>query len=82
MPLAMFGTGTTICVSLQLVGAAVVEPKLNVLDPCVAPKLLPVTVTTAPGAPDVGDRELMIGGVPTVNGGAEMAFSPPTIAFG
>jgi len=67
----MFGTGATICVSLQLVGVAAVDPKLNVLEPRVAPKLLPVNVTTVPGRPYAGETPLMIGGVPTVNGGAE-----------
>jgi len=56
------GTGTTICVLLQLVGVAEVPLKLTVLAPCVAPKFVPVIVTDVPTGPDVGDRLLIIGG--------------------
>ena len=50
-PLDMLGTGATICVLLQLVGVATVEPNFNTLLPCVAPKFVPVKVTTVPGGP-------------------------------
>lgn len=58
------GTGATIVVSLQLVGAAVFGPKVTVLVPCVAPKLVPVIVTEAPMGPDVGEMLLILGATP------------------
>jgi len=53
---APLGTGTTILVALQLVGAAVVPLNVTVLEPCVVPKFDPVIVTDVPTGPDVGDR--------------------------
>src|SRR5882762_1462350 len=53
---APLGTGTTILVSLQLVGVANVPLNVTVLDPCVAPKPTPVIVTGVPGKPLAGDR--------------------------
>ena len=64
--LAPAGTGVTICVALQLVGVARVPLKLTVLDPCVAPKFVPVIVTEAPSAPEVGDKLVMFGAASTV----------------
>ncbi len=64
--LAPAGTGATICVALQLVGVATVPLKLTVLDPCVAPKFVPVIVTEAPSAPEVGDKLVMFGAATTV----------------
>ena len=58
---APLGTGTTMLVPLQLVGVAAVPLKLTVLLPCVEPKFAPVIVTELPGAPDVGDKLLMLG---------------------
>jgi len=55
------GTGATMLVALQLVGAAAVPLKVTVLVPWVAPKLLPVIVTGVPVAPDVGERLVMLG---------------------
>lgn len=55
------GTGATMLVSLQLVGVAAVPLNLIVLVPCVAPKFVPVMVTEAPGAPDVGERLEIVG---------------------
>jgi len=55
------GTGATILVALQVVGAAVVPLNLSVLVPCDEPKFVPVIVTDAPTAPDVGDRLVMLG---------------------
>lgn len=49
------GTGATICVLLQLLGVAVTSPKVTVLLPWLAPKLLPEIVTEVPTAPEVGD---------------------------
>jgi hypothetical protein len=48
-------------VALQLVGVAVVPLNVTALDPCVAPKLLPLIVTRAPIAPNVGDRVVIVG---------------------
>jgi hypothetical protein len=61
------GTGTTILVADQVVGVAVVPLNFTVLEPCVAPKFVPVTVTGVPTAPLVGDRLVMLGGGVTVN---------------
>ncbi len=47
------GTVVTIIVLLQLVGVAAVPLKVTVLVPCVAPKLLPVSVTGEPTAPEL-----------------------------
>jgi hypothetical protein len=56
------GTGVTIEVSLQLVGVAVMLLlNLTVLVPCVAPKLVPVIVTEAPTAADVGEKPVITG---------------------
>src|SRR5436190_926439 len=72
---APLGTGTAMEVALQLVGVAVVPLKLTVLVPCVLPKLVPVMVTDAPTAPDVGDRLVIVGLGTTVN--AEPLLSTP-----
>jgi len=47
------GTGTIMLVSLQLVGVPAVPLKVTVLDPCVAPNLVPVIVTSVPTAPEL-----------------------------
>jgi len=47
--------------------AVAVPLNFTVLVPCVAPKFVPVIVTRAPTAPDVGDRLLMLGAGTTVN---------------
>ena len=60
------GTGTTIKVALQLVGVAAVPLNLTVLEPCAAPKFVPVTVIDVPIAPDVGDKLVMLGVAITV----------------
>lgn len=59
--LAPDGTGALIDVVLQLVGVALVPLKVTVLLPWVAPKFVPVIVTTAPMPPEVGDRLVMLG---------------------
>ena len=62
------GTVTTIEVALQLVMVvAVVVLNFTVLVPCVEPKFVPVIVTDAPTAPDVGDKLVMLGAGTTVN---------------
>jgi hypothetical protein len=59
---APVGTVATIDVALQLVIVVAVVPlKVTVLVPCVEPKFVPVIVTDAPTAPDVGDRFVMLG---------------------
>ena len=46
------GTGTTMLVALQLVGVAAMPLNVTVLDPCEAPKFVPVMVTDVPTGPD------------------------------
>ena len=59
---APVGTVATIEVALQLVIVVAVVPlNFTVLVPCVEPKLVPVIVTDAPTAPEVGDGLLMLG---------------------
>jgi hypothetical protein len=60
------GTGATMLVALQLVGAAAVPLKVTVLVPWAAPKFAPVIVTELPTAPDVGFTFAMLatGGLP------------------
>jgi len=55
------GTVATMLVEVQLVADAVVPLNAIVLLPCVLPKLLPVIVTEAPTAPEVGDKLVMLG---------------------
>ena len=62
---APVGTGATMDVELQLEGVAVVPLNFTVLVPWVEPKFVPVTVTDAPTAPEVGDRVVIEGA--TVN---------------
>ena len=57
------GTGTTMLVALQLVGVA--STPLNVTFPVVEPKFVPVIVTDVPGEPEVGLREVIVGGAET-----------------
>jgi hypothetical protein len=64
---APVGTGTTIEVALQIVGVATVPLNLTVPVPWVEPKFVPVMVTEAPTAPDVGERLVMLGAGNTVN---------------
>jgi hypothetical protein len=59
---APVGTVATIDVVLQLaIAVAAVPLNFTVLVPCVEPKLLPVMVTEAPTAPEVGDKLVMLG---------------------
>src|SRR6202034_2087246 len=65
---APVGTVATIDVALQLpMVVAVVPLNATVLVPCVEPKFVPVIVTDAPTAPDVGDTLVMLGAATTVN---------------
>lgn len=58
---APLGTGTTMLAVLQLVGVALVPLNVTVLDPCVAPKFVPVIVTRIPFAPEAGEMPVMLG---------------------
>src|SRR5204863_3939 len=61
------GTTATIEVALQLViEVAAVPLNATVLDPCVAPKFVPVIVTDVPTAPELGTRDVIDGGTVTV----------------
>jgi hypothetical protein len=55
------GTGTTMLVSLHVVGVAAVPLNLIVLVPCVAPNATPVTVIDAPIGPEVCERVVIDG---------------------
>ena len=56
-----------IVVALQLVIAVAATPlNVSVPVPWVEPKLVPVTVTGAPTAPDVGDKLVILGAATTV----------------
>jgi hypothetical protein len=61
------GTGTTMLVADQLVGAAAIPLNVTVLVPCVAPKFVPVSVTDVPIAPLVGALLVNVGDTATVN---------------
>jgi len=76
---APLGTGTTMLVPLQLVGAPAVPLNFTVLVPCVAPKFVPVIVTGVPTCPLVTLRLVILGaGVVTVNATPLLAV-PPTV---
>jgi hypothetical protein len=74
---APVGTVATIDVALQLVTVAVVPLNFAVLVPWVVPKPVPVIVTDAPTAPEVGDKLVMLGAATTVKLTPLLAF-PPT----
>jgi hypothetical protein len=61
---ALLGTSTVIEVALHvvLVGSTAIPLKVTVLEPCVAPKFVPLIVTEVPTAPEVTDRPVMVGG--------------------
>src|ERR1700678_1343721 len=61
------GTGTTMLVPVERVGVAVIPSKVIVLDPCGEPNFVPVTVTTVPAGPVVGERVKMFGVARNVN---------------
>lgn len=56
------GTGTVMLVSLQVLAAPFIPAKETMLVPWVAPKNVPVMVTTVPAGPEVGLKEEMLGG--------------------
>lgn len=55
------GTPATMLVALQLVGVAGVPLNVNVLEPWLEPKFVPVIVTGVPTAPVVGEIEEIVG---------------------
>jgi hypothetical protein len=71
------GTGTTMLLADQVVGAAAMPLKVTVLDPWLAPKLLPLIVTAVAIGPLDGDRLVSVGVGMTVNESPLLA-SPPT----
>ena len=64
---APVGTAATMLVALQLVAVAEVPLNLTVLVPWEEPKFVPVIVTEAPTAPEVGDRLVMVGAAARVS---------------
>src|SRR5438046_2829086 len=58
---ALVGTGATMLVPLQLVGAAAVPLNVTVLPPWVAPKPAPAIVTDVPIGPVVGLSPVRLG---------------------
>src|SRR5213594_4178173 len=73
------GTGTTMLVALQLVGAAAIPLNLTVLDPCVAPKFAPAIVTDVPTNPDVGFKVVMLGAGTVTVKLTPLLATPPTV---
>src|SRR5256886_11566734 len=73
------GTGTTMFVTLQLVGVAPIPLKVTVLVPWLAPKLAPVIVTDVPRTPDVGLRPVMLGGGTVTVKLTPLLATPPTV---
>ena len=60
--------------------AADVPLNFTELEPCVAPKFVPVIVTGAPAAPLVGESDVMVAVGTTVNVGP-VAVAPPTVTL-
>src|SRR5208283_5810078 len=61
---APVGTVTVMLVVLQVATVAVVPLNLTVLAPCVVPKFVPVMITEAPTAPELGFRLVIVGAGP------------------
>lgn len=76
---ALLGTGTTMLVSLQLVGMPVVPLKVTVLFPCDAPKADPVIITDVPTTPPAGVRLVMAGGGGVTVNKPPLAVRPATV---
>jgi hypothetical protein len=75
---APLGTGTTMLEAPQLVGAAARPLKVMVLEPWLAPKFAPETVTEVPNGPELGLKPLMLGGGTTVKV-IPLLWTPPTV---
>src|SRR5256885_316880 len=77
---APVGTGATMLVALQLVGAAATPLNFTVLVPCVAPKFAPLMVMEVPTRPEVGLKVLMLGpGVVVTVKLTALLATPPTV---
>ncbi|SRR5258706_4282044 len=76
---APLGTGTPMLVALQLVGVATMPLNVTLLVPWLAPKLTPVIITDAPMAPEVGLREVILGGITVTANGTPLLASPTTV---
>ena len=77
---AVAGAGTTMDVSLQLVGVALVPLNVTVLVPWVGPKFVPVTATEVPAPPELGDRPVMVGpGAAVTVKLSPLLLTPPTV---
>src|SRR5256885_931499 len=78
--LAPLGTGATMLVALQLVGAAATPLNFTVLVPCVTPKFAPLMVMEVPTRPEVGLKVLMLGpGVVVTVKLTALLATPPTV---
>jgi hypothetical protein len=73
---APIGTGTPICVSLQLLGVAGVPLKVTALEPCVEPKCEPVIPSSAPTDSELLSMLLIFGGVTKVNDTVLLFWKP------
>jgi hypothetical protein len=79
---ALTGTGATMLDALQLVGTAEMPLNFTVLEPCVAPKFVPLIVTEVPTNPDIGFRLVMLGATAagfTVNVAALLVIVPAVL---
>jgi hypothetical protein len=76
---APVGTLATILLELQLIGVAAVPLNFKVLEPWVAPKLVPVMVTVAPTTPLAGVRLMMLGDMLVTVKLTPLLATPPTL---
>ena len=75
------GTFATMLVALHVVTVAVTPLNLTVLVPLVAPKAVPVIVTEAVIAPDVGARVAILGAAAATTGSHSSKSSDATAHF-
>ena len=61
--------------------AAISPLNLITLEPCVVPKLVPVTVTKVPSGPDVGEMVVMVGVVVAVTVSPVEPATDPKVAW-
>jgi hypothetical protein len=76
---AVLGTGTTMLVSLQLLGVAGVPLNVTVLVSCVAPKFAPATATSVPAGPTCGVRPVRLGAGGVTVKVTPLLGAPPTV---
>jgi hypothetical protein len=76
--LAPDGIGTTMLVTLQLVGLPAVPLNVTVLFPCAEPKPDPLMVTDVPTTPPLGDILLMLGSNEVTVNSTPLVRPPPT----